>query len=303
MNERPIVEGRWVVRALRMIPKLDWILLAAGIWMTLVLVATLVGEWIAPYDHVQQSIMVRNLPPGSPDGQGGTHVLGTDLLGRDLLSRIIAGARVSMVVGILGVGTAAFVGTLLGTLAGYARGRTEAIVMRIVDIQMAIPFLLLALVFLFLFGRSFLNVVGILALLRWPVFARTARSLALNLRTTEFVEAAGMLGYSHARILAKHMWPNMASPLIVLATLEMARLIIAEATLSFLGMGVQPPHTSWGRMIAQGRNNISSASWNVVYPGLAILFTAGSTNMLANWLREITDPLRKRSRQDSRRGN
>ena len=115
MNERPLVEGRWVVRALRMIPKLDWILLAAGIWMTLVLVATLVGEWIAPYDHAQQSIMVRNLPPGSPDGQGGTHVLGTDLLGRDLLSRIIAGARVSMVVGILGVGTAAFVGTLLWT--------------------------------------------------------------------------------------------------------------------------------------------------------------------------------------------
>ena len=282
--------------ALRAIVKMDWIVLAAAIWMTLVVVAAVVGDWIAPYEHAHQNIAVRNLPPGSPDGQGGTHLLGTDLLGRDLLSRIIAGARVSLVVGILSVGTAGLIGTVLGTLAGYVRGRTEAIVMRFVDIQMAIPFLLLALVFLFLFGRSLFNVVLILALLRWPVFARTARSLALNLRTTEFVEAAGMLGYSHTRILAKHMWPNMASPLIVLATLEIARLIIAEATLSFLGIGVQPPHTSWGRMIAQGRNNISSASWNVVYPGLAILFTAGSTNMLANWLREITDPLRKRSR-------
>lgn len=281
--------------ALRTIVKMDWIVLAAAIWMTMVVVAAVVGEWIAPYDHAQQNIGVRNLAPGSPDGQGGTHLLGTDLLGRDLLSRIIAGARISLLVGILSVGTAGLMGTVLGTLAGYVRGRTEAIVMRVVDIQMAIPFLLLALVFLFLFGRSLFNVVLILALLRWPVFARTARSLALNLRTTEFVEAAGMLGYSHTRILAKHMWPNMASPLIALATLEIARLIIAEATLSFLGLGVQPPHTSWGRMIAQGRNNISSASWNVVYPGLAILFTAGSTNMLANWLREITDPLRKRS--------
>ena len=296
VNERSIVEERRVLGALRLILKVDWILLVAGIWMALVLVAALVGEWTAPYDHAQQNIMVRNLPPGSSDGEGGTHILGTDLLGRDLLSRVIAGARVSLVVGILSVGTAAFAGTVLGTLAGYVRGRTEAIVMRVVDIQMAIPFLLLALVFLFLFGRSLFNVVGILALLRWPVFARTARSLALSLRTTEFVEAAGMLGYSHARILRRHIWPNMASPLIVLATLEMARLVIAEATLSFLGMGVQPPHTSWGRMIAQGRNNISSASWNVVYPGLAILFTAGSTNMLANWLREITDPLRKRIR-------
>ena len=290
------VEDRRILRTLRLMLKVDWILLVAVIWMTLVLLAALVGDWIAPYDHAQQDIMVRNSPPGSPDRDGGTHLLGTDLLGRDLLSRIIAGARVSLVVGMLSVGTAAFAGTVLGTLAGYARGRTEAIVMRVADIQMAIPFLLLALVFLFLFGRSLFNVVGILALLRWPVFARTARSLALSLRTTEFVEAAGMLGYSHARILGKHIWPNMASPLIVLATLEMARLIIAEATLSFLGMGVQPPHTSWGRMIAQGRDSISSASWNVVYPGLAILFTAGSTNMLANWLREITDPLRKRSR-------
>ena len=296
VNERSKVEERRILRALRLILRVDWILCVAVIWMTLVLLAALIGEWIAPYDHAQQDIMVRNYPPGSPDREGvGTHLLGTDLLGRDLLSRIIAGARVSMLVGMLSVGTAAFAGTVLGTLAGYARGRTEAIVMRVVDIQMAIPFLLLALVFLFLFGRSLLNVVGILALLRWPVFARTARSLALSLRTTEFVEAAGMLGYSHARILARHIWPNMASPLVVLATLEMARLIIAEATLSFLGMGVQPPHTSWGRMIAQGRDNISSASWNVVYPGLAILLTAGSTNMLANWLREITDPLRKRS--------
>ena len=203
--------------ALRAIVKMDWIVLAAAIWMTLVVVAAVVGDWIAPYEHAHQNIAVRNLPPGSPDGQGGTHLLGTDLLGRDLLSRIIAGARVSLVVGILSVGTAGLIGTVLGTLAGYVRGRTEAIVMRFVDIQMAIPFLLLALVFLFLFGRSLFNVVLILALLRWPVFARTARSLALNLRTTEFVEAAGMLGYSHTRILAKHMWPNMASPLIVLA--------------------------------------------------------------------------------------
>ena len=295
VNESSNVEDRRILRALGLMLKVDWILPVAVIWMTLVLLAALIGDWIAPYDHAQQDIMVRNSPPGSLDREGGTHLLGTDLLGRDLLSRIIAGARISLVVGVLSVGTAALAGTVLGTLAGYARGRIEAIVMRVVDIQMAIPFLLLALVFLFLFGRSLFNVVGILALLRWPVFARTARSLALSLRTTEFVEAAGMLGYSHARILWRHIWPNMASPLIVLATLEMARLIIAEATLSFLGMGVQPPHTSWGRMIAQGRNNISSASWNVVYPGLAILFTAGSTNMLANWLREITDPLRKRS--------
>ncbi len=297
VNGRAIGERPGALRrALRRALKAHWILVFAGIWMSLVLVAAVTGDWMAPYDPAAQNIRVRNLPPGSADGEGGIYLLGTDLLGRDLLSRIIVGARISLLVGISSVTTAALAGTVLGTLAGYVRGRTETIIMRVVDIQMAIPFLLLALLFLFIFGRSLLNVVLILALLRWPVFARTARSLALSLRTTEFVEAARMLGYSHSRILAKHMWPNMASALIVLATLEIARLVIAEATLSFLGIGVQPPHTSWGRMIAQGRNNISSASWNVIYPGLAIFFTAGSTNMLASWLREITDPLRRRSR-------
>lgn len=272
----------------------DPITLTAGVFLVILLASALAAEWVAPHDPVRQQIVMRNRPPlTEARGQAFMHVLGTDELGRDVLSRLIHGGRVSIAVGIVGAGGAGLLGVFLGLLAGYYRGRVDDAVMRAVDVMAALPTLLIALFFLFVLGGGFWNVVIVLAVVRWRIFARMARGMALSLREQPFVQAARAIGARDTRIIARHLLPNMASPLLVLFTLEVAVLILAEAALSFLGFGIQPPDSSWGLMIARGREYLGSAWWLVTLPGLAIFCTTLSLNLVASWMRAVTDPVQR----------
>ncbi|MGF1616300.1 MAG: ABC transporter permease [Acidimicrobiia bacterium] len=261
--------------------------------VALVLVAVFAGFY--PYDPLEQELAARNLPPSlSTDTRGGfPHLLGTDQLGRDLVSRLISASRVSVSVGLISVSVSFTIGVTLGTVAGFVRGWFEQLVMRTVDVFQSIPGLLIALFVLFVVGGGFLNIILIFALTRWVLFARVSRSLALGIRETEFVEAARSIGCSTSTIIRRHVLPNLISPLLVLATLEIAVVILAEAGLSFLGFGIKPPQASWGLMISSGREYLASAWWLVTFPGLMIFLTTLSLNLVASWIRGITDPLHK----------
>jgi len=267
--------------------------LCALVVLLLVMFAALAADIVAPHDPYAQSLMDRNLAPLTPAARGLPHVLGTDFLGRDQLSRLIYGARVSIAVGVLSVLFSGTVGVVLGLVAGYFGGRTDNLIMRIVDVQMALPSLLLALVILYTLGASFWNVILVLSVTRWMVYARVTRSLTLSLRESVFVDAVRAVGCSDARIMARHLFPNMLSPVLVLATVEVAGVILAEASLDFLGLGIQPPESSWGLMLSQGRQYITSAWWLVTFPGLAILLTTLALNLVATWLRTVTDPVQR----------
>lgn len=273
----------------------DRITLLAITFLALIVIAAAGAELIAPYDPLDQNLRLRNKPPMTPAVEGNffPHVLGTDPLGRDMLSRLIFGTRISLMVGFTSALASGTVGTFLGLIAGYYRGRIDDLIMRLVDLQMGIPFLLLALLILFALGPGFLNVILVLALVRWMVYARVARGMTLAYRETAFIDAARIAGCSDARIIFRHLLPNMTSPLLILGTLEVAALILGEAALSFLGFGIQPPDSSWGLMIAGGRQYISEAWWLVTVPGLAILLTALSLNLLASSVRAITDPVQR----------
>lgn len=248
-------------------------------------VSALFVSWIAPFDPYLQNIALRNMPPLTPDPAGGVHVLGTDPLGRDVLSRLMLGSQISMSVGIASVIVSGVLGTVVGILAGYYRGWFDDIVMRLVDLQMSVPSLLIALLVLYVLGPSFLNIVLVLAITRWMVYARVARGLTLSLRDELFVEASRSLGASNFRILSRHLLPNLLAPVLVLATLELAVMLLTEASLSFLGLGIQPPESSWGLMLAEGREYLTIAPWLVTVPGLAILVTTLSVNIIATWFR------------------
>jgi peptide/nickel transport system permease protein len=248
-----------------------------------VLSAALVHQ-LAPFDPYAQDLALRNLPPLA-HAKNGTHLLGTDALGRDELSRLMLGAQISLTVGIASVVVSGVLGTAIGLIAGYYRGWFDDVVMRFVDLQMSVPSLLIALLVLYLAGPSFLNVVLVLAVTRWMVYTRVARGLMLSLREVLFVEASRALGASNFRIITRHLLPNLLSPILVLATLELAVMMLTEASLSFLGLGIQPPESSWGLMLAEGREYLTTAPWLVATPGLAILFTTLSVNIIATWLR------------------
>ena len=219
----------------------------------------------------------------------------SDQQGRDVLARLALGARVSLSVGLAGVLFSGAIGTSLGLAAGFFRGRTENGIMRLTDLQMAFPGLIIAIFVLFTIGPGFGNMLLIMALLRWPVYARVARGISLNVSGQQFVESARALGTSPGRIIWEHILPNSFSPIAILGTLELVHLMMLEATLSFLGLGVQPPDTSWGLMIAQGREYIVTAWWVVVMPGLVLFLMALSINLVAGWAQNITDP-RQRAR-------
>lgn len=247
----------------------------------------------ATHDPYQQAVLYRLLPPLSPSVQPDNptmHILGTDELGRDLYSRIVYGARVSLSVGLSGVLFSGIVGVLLGLWAGYARGRVDDVISRLIDLQMSIPALLIALYVLYVLGPGFFNVVVVLTVVVWPVYARVTRGIVFSLREAPFVEAARGIGCQRWRIMRRHILPNLWSPIAVLSTIELARLILMEASLSFLGLGLQPPDPSWGLMIAEGRMQIQRAWWVVTFPGLAILAAALSANLVAVWLGAVTDP-------------
>lgn len=272
----------------------DPITLIALLWLVFIIIGTFGVDFVAPFSYSAQNLRLRNQPPMTPALEGTfPHLLGTDALGRDLFSRILFAGQLSLAVGISGVVVSGFFGIAMGLIAGFYGGRIDAVIMRAVDLQIGFPFLMLAIFILYALGPGFWNVVLVLAIVRWPVYARITRGMTLSLREQQFVESARVIGCSNTRIMRMHILPNLASPLLVLATLEIARLILAESALSFLGLGVQPPETSWGRQIADGRQYIATAWWLVAAPGLFIFLTALSANLLATWARAVTDPVQR----------
>ncbi|OWT76882.1 MULTISPECIES: ABC transporter permease [unclassified Achromobacter] len=271
-------------------------LLALAIFIVLALVAIL-APWISPqnpYDLGQISIMDARLPPGSENMDGGHYWLGTDDQGRDMLSGMFYGLRISLSVGIISAVLAALVGTSIGILAAYARGRLETLLMRLVDLQLSFPAILVALMILALLGKSVMNVVLALIIVEWATYARAARSAALVERGKEYVEAAQGLVLSRWRIVFRHLLPNCLPPIIVIMTIQIARAIALEATLSFLGLGVPVTEPSLGLLIANGyQYMLSGMYWISVYPGVLLLVAIVSINLVGDRLRDVLNPRRR----------
>jgi peptide/nickel transport system permease protein len=252
--------------------------------------AAVLAPQIAPWDPARQMLMKRLRPPMWEARGLREHPLGTDHLGRDILSRILYGGRISLGVGLSAVSLSCLIGVTLGLLAGFHGGRTDAFIMRVVDVFLAIPYILLAMGVVFALGPSLLNVILVMAVTRWVQFARIVRADVLSLREREFVSGARARGSRSLRLLLRHVLPNALTPIIVVATLELAFMIIYESALSFLGLGVQPPTPTWGWMLSDGRNYVATAWWLATFPGLAIMLTVLAVNLLGDWLRDTLDP-------------
>ncbi len=258
--------------------------------VALVLVAALGAPWLVGWDPIEQDITHRLTPPGSQDPAGRVHVLGTDHLGRDILARIVFGARPALMVGFAAVAISGLLGMGVGLLSGYFGGRVDDVFMRLADIQLAFPFILLAIAVIGVLGPSLPVIIVVIGVSSWVVYARVVRGSVLSLREREFVQAALALGSRDGRVLLRHILPNALTPWLVVATLDMARVIVIESALSFLGLGVQPPTPTWGGMLADGRVYISTAWWLATFPGLAILFTVLGINLFGDGLRDTLDP-------------
>ncbi|MBF8437378.1 ABC transporter permease [Halanaerobiaceae bacterium Z-7014] len=239
---------------------------------------------ISPYDPNEINLGATLQPPSSQ------HLLGTDRMGRDILTRIIYGTRISLLVGIIAVGISGLLGVIFGTLAGYYGGYVDGIIMRIVDVLLAFPSILLAIALVAVLGASLFNIMLAIGIVNWVGYARVVRGEFLSLKNKEFVSAAKAMGANTFRIIFKHMLPNCIAPIIVMATLGMAGAIITESSLSFLGLGVQPPTPSWGEMLNTGRQIIRQAWWVSTFPGIAIMLAVLSFNILGDGLRDALDP-------------
>jgi peptide/nickel transport system permease protein len=243
---------------------------------------------VAPLDPLNQSLLARLKPPGF-SANGVTRWLGSDELGRDLLSRVIYGTRISLLVALLSVCVSGSLGTLIGLIAGYRRGWIEIVIMRAVDIMMSIPAILLAILMVAVLGPSITNLVIVLGLTRWPRYTRIAYAQTLVIANMPYVTAARLAGARMPRILFRHLLPNIMAPLIVVATLEFGLMILYEAGLSFLGLGIQPPTPSWGAIMNAGRDYIASAWWITVFPGACLFLVVLSVNLLGDYLRDYFD--------------
>jgi peptide/nickel transport system permease protein len=262
-----------------------------GLLVVAAVVATaLAAPWIVPFDPVEQNIPDRLKPPGWRDAAGRLHALGTDQLGRDLLARVVVGAQPALLVGAAAVLISGVIGMAVGLVAGYFGGRVDDLLMRLADVQLAFPFILLAIAVIGVVGPSLATIIVVIGVSSWVVYARIVRGTALSLREREFVQAALALGSGDGRILLRHVLPNALTPWLVVATLDMARVIVIESALSFLGLGVQPPTPTWGGMLADGRVYISTAWWLATFPGLAILITVLGINLFGDGLRDTLDP-------------
>ena len=259
------------------------------LFLTVVLVG-LFAPYVAPHDPNQQNLRTRLIPPVWAQQGDAAHPLGTDQLGRDLLSRILYGARISLSVSMVSVLLAALLGVVLGLISGFSGGRFDFFVMRVVDFQLSFPVVLLAIILAAVLRPSFSTVVLLLVISGWAVYARVVRSQVLSLREHEFIQAARSLGGSSARIVFRHVLPNVQTIIVVLGTVQIAQFILAESTLSFLGLGILPPTPSWGGMINEGRGYVWSAWWIQTFPGLAIVLTVSAIGLLGDWLRDHFDP-------------
>ena len=258
--------------------------------VALVLVTALAAPLVSPFDPIEQNISERLKAPGSRDIAGRLHVLGSDHLGRDLLARILYGARPALMVGFAAVLISGVLGMAAGLIAGYFGGRVDDVLMRLADIQLAFPFILLAIAVIGVLGPSLPTIIAVIGVSSWVVYARVVRGTVLSLTEREFVQAALALGSGDRRVVLHHILPNAFTPWLVVATLDMARVIVLESALSFLGLGVQPPTPTWGGMLADGRVYISTAWWLATFPGLAILVTVLGINLFGDGLRDTLDP-------------
>jgi peptide/nickel transport system permease protein len=282
---RPEPSGRFL-RALLTSPKA---LIAAAI-ILLIVACALFSPLLAPYDPNLQSLTGRLQPPLSVAANGQSHLLGTDHLGRDILSRIIYGARISLIVGIGASLAAGTLGVLLGLLSGYFGGLIDDLIMRLCDIQLALPYILLAIALLAIVGSGLFNIILVLSLTQWVTYARVVRGGVLSEKEKEYVLAARALGFGSGRIMFRYILPNVFAPVIVIATFSVAQTIIAEAALSFLGLGMPASIPSWGKMLADGRTYLVIAWWLTALPGLVITVTVIGVNLFGDWLRDYLDP-------------
>lgn len=264
--------------------------LLALTFILLVLFAAVFAPWLAPHDPTTQSLSLRLRPPIWLAGSETGHILGTDALGRDMLSRIIFGARVSLLVGFTAVLLQTLIGVSAGLAAGYYGGFVDNLLMRLADVQQAIPFLVLVVAVAAVVGPSLLNTILILGITGWVTYGRVVRAQVLSLMQQEYVTAAQALGSKDQRVMLRHLLPNLVAPVTVVGTLTVSAMILVEASLSFLGLGVPPPTPTWGGMVADGRNYLVMAWWVSVMPGAAVFLTVLAINLVGDWLREVLDP-------------
>ncbi len=277
--------GGWTtLRRFRRVPIIPLIILI------LFIVVGVGANWIAPHDPTKASLRDRNLPPAWLEGGDSRYIMGTDHLGRDVYSRVVHGARISLVVAAMVILMGNTIGVVIGLLSGWYGGWVDECCMRLVDIKLAIPTILLALVLVLALGQTFILIVGVLAVTIWPRIARNVRGEVLQIKTLDYVALARVAGASTPRILSVHIFPGVINTLIVLTTLEIGIVILLESTLSFLGAGVPPPTPAWGSMVAEGRDRIAVAWWISTIPGLAILTVVMAANLFGDWLRDVLDP-------------
>ena len=262
---------------------------AGAVILTLVVLMAIFADVLAPFDPNGINIVDR-LSPRCSEKNGVYHVLGTDALGRDILSRIIYGSRISLLIGVCAVCVGALVGVTFGLLSGFKGGAWDNVIMRITDVQLAIPFLILALAVIAILGNGLVNVVMVIGLTSWMLYARTVRAEVMSIKNQDFVLMAKAMGVSETKIMLRHILPNVSSSIIVISSLQVARVILFEASLSFLGLGVPPDITTWGSMISDGRNYLNNAWWIATIPGLAIFFTVIGINLVGNRIRDLLDP-------------
>jgi peptide/nickel transport system permease protein len=267
-----------------------WVLLIPLMILIIMMATAILAEFLTPYSPTEISLANRLRPPFWEKGGNMAHPIGTDPMGRDLLTRMIYGARVSLVVAVLALLVGGGIGAALGLIAGYYGGRLDALVMRVADTTMAFPIILFAILFVVVLGGSMATTVFAVSLVLWARYARVIRGEVLSLRERDFIAQARIAGCSSTRIILIHLFPNILNTLVVLLSLQVGWVIIVEASLSFLGAGIPPPTPTWGSMIAEGRDYIATAWWVSFFPGLAILATVLSFNLLGDWLRDALDP-------------
>lgn len=293
-SELPQRPSEWV-RARRSLTKARWPVIALGVLSFMALLA-LFGPQIAPYDPNRQNLTERLNPPFYFNEQGQPvfvwqHPMGTDALGRDVYSRVIYGARVSLAVGLCAMVIGGVIGATAGLVAGYRGNKTDNVIMGLADIQLAFPFILLTIMFLVVLGPGVWNLVIVLGISQWVTYARISRGQTVSQREKEYVEATRSMGSRDRRIMFRSILPNVMAPLIVIASFNVASVILAEASLSFLGLGVPPTVPTWGGILAESRDQLlSGAWWLALYPGMAIMVTVLSLNILGDWLRDFMDP-------------
>ena len=266
-----------------------WPIIPVAVLIALVVTGTFAPQ-IAPHDPLEQDLLLRNAPPFWHSEGTSMRILGGDHVGRDVLSRIVHGARISLIVVAVATVTGMLVGTTLGLIAGYLGGLVDELIMRMVDVWLALPFLLIALVAVILWGASLGLIIALLALLTWASLVRFVRAEVLSLKERDYVALAKVAGASNSRILIRHILPGIINTVIVVTTLHVGGLILAEATLSFVGAGIPAPTPAWGLMVSEARAHVSTAWWGAVFPGVAMFLVVMSLNFLGDWLRDRLDP-------------